>query len=53
MQKSIREKIKKIDDINKEIIENTRSENVIKEIDENLTQTGAIIKENIAELRTM
>ena len=28
-------------------------EKVAKEIDENLTQTGAIIKENIAELRTM
>lgn len=28
-------------------------EKVAKEIDENLTQTGTIIKENIAELRTM
>ena len=28
-------------------------EKVAKEIDDNLTQTGTIIKENIAELRTM
>ena len=28
-------------------------EKVAKDIDDNLTQTGTIIKENIAELRTM